>query len=103
MIETKKSKKTVDVVTDVICDSCGKSCKEYPIKDKSIFMFEFMKLRVAWGYGSDKDGERWTADICEKCVDEKFKFVKFKKEDYDVLSGEARKVRTYDKPAKLNS
>ena len=42
-----------------------------------------MKLEAHWGYYSEsKDTEKWTAQICEKCVDEKFSFIKFKKEQY---------------------
>ena len=39
-----------------------------------------MGLKADFGYGSKKDMERWTAHVCEKCVDEKLSFIKFKKE-----------------------
>jgi len=80
-----------EVVTDIICDCCGKSCKVNEDKinndlkadnGEPYFIFEFMKLEAVWGYYSNKDTEKWTAHICEKCVDEKFPFVKFKKENY---------------------
>jgi len=63
-----------EFVIDIICDCCGQSCKtEYGI--------EYLKMQANWGYGSDKkDFTQWTAQICEKCADEKFDFVKFKKE-----------------------
>lgn len=73
-IKQKVSKK-VNVLKDIICDSCGKSCKT-PINT-----LEFMELKARWGYGTKKDMEQWTAHICETCVDEKFKFIKFKKEE----------------------
>lgn len=80
-----------EIITDIICDSCGKSCKvDEGIVDndmrldkgEKVCVYEFMKLEVHWGYYSDKDCEKWTAQVCEKCVDEKFTFVKFQKENY---------------------
>jgi len=65
-----------EVITEVICDCCGKSCK-----DEIDLNFEYMELKAYWGYGSHKDLEKWTAQICEKCIDEKFGFIKFKKEE----------------------
>lgn len=80
-----------EIVVDIICDSCGKSCKkeEYVVDNehnpeygKNSPIFEYMELSANWGYWSDKDTEKWTAHICEKCVDEKFKFISFKKTHY---------------------
>lgn len=76
-MEVKKTvKKEVSVITDIICDCCGNTCK-------SSVDFEYMNLEADWGYGSEKDMERWSAHICEKCVDEKLSFIKFKKENID--------------------
>ena len=75
MIKTEPKIIEVEILQDVICDSCGNSCKNST-------NFEYMTLRNYWGYGSKKDGEFWQAHICEKCVDEKFPFIKFQKEDY---------------------
>ena len=72
MTEIEKVKKTVEVVKDILCDSCGESCK----KGNS---FEYMELQANWGFNSEKDLEQWTAQICEKCVDEKFRFIIFDK------------------------
>jgi len=77
--------KNIEVITDVICDCCGKSCKVYECKldnGEPYYSFEFMKLVTYWGYHSGKDTETWTAQICEKCVDEKLSFINFKKELY---------------------
>ncbi len=83
--------KNIEVITDVICDCCGESCKAYEGKinndarvdnGEPFYDFEFMKLEVHWGYHSGKDTQKWTAQICEKCVDEKLSFVKFKKSKY---------------------
>ena len=64
-----------EVLKDVFCDSCGKSCN-------TEYGFEYMELTANWGFSSNKDLERWEAQICEKCVDEKFSPIKFKKTNY---------------------
>ena len=84
--EIQKLKK--EVVTDILCDCCGKSCmvsetiidNEFRIDHGEKFRsFECMKLTARWGYDSEKDMEKWEAFICEKCVDEKFGFIDFNK------------------------
>lgn len=86
-IQTKKQK----VVIDVTCDSCGKSCKYYQgtigneirvDNGEPYYSFEYMDLKVNWGYGSDHDCEEWTAHICQQCVDEKLSFINFQKRNY---------------------
>jgi len=83
-IELRKS----EVVTDIICDCCGDSCKkeEYTVENdaridngEKKYIFSFMNLEAGWDYYSGKDMEHWTAQICEKCVDEKLSFIKFNK------------------------
>ena len=83
--------KNIEKIVDVICDCCGKSCRVYtyvidnPVRHdhgETHHVFEFMKLQSSWGYYSGKDTEKWSAQVCEKCVDEKFKFINFKKEEY---------------------
>lgn len=78
-IKETQNKKT-EVITDIICDCCGKSCKVDNGDQHS--NFEFMKLESHWGFHSGKDTQKWTAQICEKCVDEKLSFINFKKELY---------------------
>ena len=76
IIQIKKNAPS-QFVKDVKCDICGKSCKT------EINTFEFMELKVDWGYGADKDGKRQTAQVCEKCVEEKLEpIIKFKTEIY---------------------
>jgi hypothetical protein len=84
-IKEIQNKKT-EVTVDILCDCCGKSCKvqESIITNESrvdngekMYDFEYMVMHGVWGYSSKKDGECWVAYICEKCVDEKFPFVKF--------------------------
>lgn len=77
----KKLKKEVSVLEDVICDSCGQSCL-----DKVGMNFEFIEMKANWGYGSKKDMEQWTAQVCEKCVDEKLSFIKFRVQNLEFQS-----------------
>lgn len=81
--------KKVEVITDVICDCCGESCKknEDVVTNPSnanvgetLYCFEFMTLKANWSYFSNHDMENWTAHLCEKCVEEKLSFIKFKKD-----------------------
>ena len=76
----KIKKKNTEVITDIICDCCGESCKVNigGTEKKPITQFEYMTLSANWGYGSGKDLEGWEAHLCEKCVDKKLGFVKFK-------------------------
>lgn len=71
-------------VVDVICDCCGNSCSKQftDVEGQTYNVPEYMTLSAYWGYYSGKDLTKYTAHVCEKCVDEKFSFVKFKKEDY---------------------
>jgi len=83
--------KKTEVITDILCDCCGQSCKvqedviENPTRLDHLepfYNFEYMVLETYWGFYSGKDGEKWSAQICENCVDKLFSFVKFKKENY---------------------
>lgn len=78
---TKKVQKEVEEVVDILCDCCGKSCKD------EMGEFQFMELKAYWGYGSNKDMTKWSAKVCEKCVDEKFStMVKFQIMDQHINS-----------------
>ena len=82
MIKTKIVSEMVTRTVDVICDSCGKTCVG------KLGDAEFMEMGVHWGFASKKDLELWEAQICEKCVDEKFGFIKFRKSKYDAITVE---------------
>jgi len=84
----KKIRKTVEVVTDILCDCCGKSCKV-----KSIIggqpQYEFMELKAFWGFNSKKDLAKWSAKVCESCVDKKLsKIINFEVQDLQINSYE---------------
>ena len=75
MLVNKTELKETNVLSDIICDICGNSCK---IGDWDSDMdFEYMVLEANWGFLSKKDFQTWTAHVCEKCVDEKLSFIKF--------------------------
>jgi len=72
MIIKEIVKEPTTKVVDVTCDICGKSCNtEYDA--------EYMSLKACWGYMSGKDLEIWEAQVCESCVDEHLKMIKFLK------------------------
>lgn len=87
MKKTKKVNRSIDIVVDVICDCCGKSCKKNISRDGD-FNLEYMTLSAKWGYASTHDLESWEAHICNKCVDKKLaKIIDFRKEEYDWATG----------------
>lgn len=102
MKKVKKESRKVSVLKDIICDICKKSCKVLPFKDKEHFNYEYVELKTRWGYGSTHDGETWTAQVCNKCVDAKLTgLINFRKEDYDWQSGrtyteDIRMIEDYD-------
>lgn len=57
--------KEIKEVSKIICNQCG---KEIPVvngrAEEGVFSVDY-----AWGYFSDKDGERHSFDLCESCYD----------------------------------
>lgn len=49
---------------DIICDKCGKSCRD----DEGV-SHEYATVEAYWGYGSKKDLYHDEAVICEPCYD----------------------------------
>mgnify|MGYP007100053164 CR=1 FL=1 len=92
IIEDRKT----EVLDDIICDSCGKSCAvDEGIVDNDVRLdhgtkyksFEFMELKASWGYHSKgKDLTYWKAHLCEECVDTKLSFINFKKGNTRITS-----------------
>jgi len=89
MKKTEIIKSEREEVIDVLCDSCGESCRVelcLPLEGEDPkdvpHNFEYMRLKSAWGYGSDHDCETWEAHVCQKCVDDKLGFINFKKTNY---------------------
>jgi hypothetical protein len=89
----KRSEPKKSEIIEATCDICGADCmKELyrPMKSQGDRdnhdiekEFEGMELKATWGYRSGKDGEVWTAVVCEKCVDEHLsKLISFVKDLY---------------------
>ncbi len=67
-----------EVVTDVICDICGKSCHDGDIGNQ-----EYLQMSSSWGYSSPWDTETWSAQVCITCVQTKLVgMVNFAKSNY---------------------
>jgi hypothetical protein len=62
MIRKEQETKTIEVIKDVLCNKCGKSCRCHDNHD-----FVCASLSVHWGYGSTRDGEVHEAHLCESC------------------------------------
>lgn len=56
-------KKTLE---NIRCNKCGKEIKiENGIPKEGVFHSEY-----SWGFFSNKDGDRYSFDLCENCYDE---------------------------------
>lgn len=58
----------------ITCNGCGKVAKHIDCTD-------ITPIDVEFGYGSEHDGETWSFDLCDVCVEEfvsKFKIPKMK-------------------------
>ena len=62
MRKYKQKELLSEVLEDVICDICGKSCKI-----NLSALYEFSILKATWGYGSHKDCTQWDGEFCEEC------------------------------------
>ena len=62
--EDPKRRKSTDIYEDIICDKCGKSCR-----DDEDMNFEYAEIEACWGFCSKKDLEHHKAQVCEACYD----------------------------------
>jgi len=68
----KKYKKVEkDQLFDIVCDVCGKRCRnECSDAVDDAGLVEYATLEAFWGYCSNnKDGERYTCEMCEGCFE----------------------------------
>ena len=72
----KYEKRFRDVLVDIVCDCCGRSCSKI-----SSGSAEYAVLEADWGYWSRKDGESFRKDLCEDCFDRVAEFVHSISED----------------------
>ncbi len=70
MRKIRKVTRKIEETEDIICDICGKSCR-----DKLNMNYESSILSASWGYGSSKDGSQWGGDFCESCSDKIKEFI----------------------------
>lgn len=49
----------------IVCNCCGKNVEE----PEKVLKQDFFHGEKAWGYFSEKDGEKQEFDICEECYD----------------------------------
>lgn len=55
---------SVDNWEDILCDKCGKSCR-----DNCDMNFEYATIESRWGFGSKKDEQHHEGQVCETCYD----------------------------------
>jgi protein-arginine kinase activator protein McsA len=68
ILETKLVEK--EVVTDVLCNKCGCSCKDYMDANHEHFNFNSAIIYPDFGYGSSYDMQVWEVHLCESCYAE---------------------------------
>jgi len=73
----KKYRKVLkDEVEDVVCDICGKGCRdECSDSAADAGMVEYATLEALWGYCSRRDGESYRCDMCEDCFEKVLAFI----------------------------
>lgn len=69
------------VLVDILCDVCGTSCKgsqedfDDDCDPHEKLDFEYGTVSANWGYYSRKDGESYSATLCETCFDDVVKHI----------------------------
>lgn len=71
MKKTKIITKEIEVIDDVLCNKCGKSCRSNDSGD----FYGLIEVSFSTGYFSPKlpDGSTYTFSLCEECLDEMFR------------------------------
>lgn len=67
---TEKKQVEQEIIVDVRCDLCGKSCKKVigtTEEKENVYTFEYAVLDYNWGFGTRHDEEHGKLDICEDC------------------------------------
>ena len=65
----KYTQGTASVLTELRCNRCGKKMELH----QGIVREGVFSAQDQWGYFSDKDGEKHSFDLCERCYDEMIK------------------------------
>lgn len=71
MKKIKKVQREVEIVDDVICNKCGKSCRP---SDEVPDFYGLIEASFSTGYESKAlpDGMSYTFSLCEECLAELF-------------------------------
>jgi hypothetical protein len=77
----KQLKVWENILEKYICNMCGAEMSAEEAEQDCKEMYQFI---MNFGYGSKKDGERWSFDLCEDCLDKITDLFKIppKKENY---------------------
>lgn len=68
----KEDERKTKVVVDIFCDVCGSSVIPDTHKQNEESLNDFSaygQLKAEFGYGSTRDGDKVSLDLCEKCFD----------------------------------
>lgn len=81
MKKVKLVKKQIEVIDDILCNKCGKSCKEDCGEDV-IEYCGLIETTIEGGYFSPvlEDAVKYTFSLCEECLNELFKTFKIEVE-----------------------
>jgi len=69
----KTGQRKVECIVDIHCDACGTSVvpdEQKNYRDTINGFDEYAVLRAAFGYGSNRDGDEESYDLCESCFSE---------------------------------
>lgn len=67
MIKTEIKSIEQEIIVDIICDGCHKSCVTK--ETLPFFSAEYATLKANWGYFSNSDGEKLEKQFCESCTE----------------------------------
>lgn len=70
MIITEKQQIEENAITDIVCDCCGRSCR-----DEHGMNYEYAIFCASWGYYSQHDTEIWECHLCEACSEKVKAFI----------------------------
>jgi len=65
MKEYAKVLEEVDAECRRVCNRCGKE-----IVNETLNFDMITEVKVVFGWGSNKDGQRWDFDLCDDCLDD---------------------------------
>ncbi len=82
-----KTTQQIDMITDVLCDVCGKSTI-----NQGGCSPEYASLTADWGYGSPHDGDSYEVHLCEPCFFQTLAYLKEQRRDNTIFGDENQDV-----------